>query len=387
MCQRQRKEKQRNFCWGKIHGCIQGQKDRGGDYNSGERRKEAEVLLITVRPVSPNDSIQWDSYVALHPKALLAHRFYWKAFLEQTMKLQTRYWLAEDGQEIKGIAPFALRKHLGLGNRLTSLPYLNTGGILADTPEISEAIWQAISSWAQANSINTIELRSRHESLSAFSVRVGRSASIIPIPSIEGAAWTALRSTARNRIRKAENNGLEVRHGFEYFDGFWQAYAENMKLLGAPALSRRFFLSLAEHPETGAHLITLWQGKKIAAGMVLLKFKDGAENGWTSSTVAARDLYANDLLYWTAIRWAVSEGLKWLDLGRSQADSSLQKFKEKFGAETIQLPYQEIQHGAEGWASVTSEPEALYHAFQTVWTRLPLSISKRLGPYFSRQIY
>ena len=38
---------------------------------------------------------------------------------------------------------------------------------------------------------------------------------------------------------------------------------------------------------------------------------------WTASTRAGRGVYANDLLYWAAIRWAVQRGLNWLDLGRS----------------------------------------------------------------------
>ena len=267
------------------------------------------------------------------------------------------------------------------------MPYLNTGGILVDSTAIRDALWQEISVWAAENGVSSIELRNRHDPLPDFSIRTGRSASIIPLPDSEQQAWDNMKSTARNRIRKAENAGLQIQHGFEHFEGFWRAYAENMKLLGAPVLARKWFLNMADTPAMGAHLITVAQHGKILGGMVLLRFKDGEENGWTASTVAARALYCNDLLYHAAIQRGVSQGLKWLDLGRSQSGGGHERFKEKFGAETIALPYQELHYSDSGWKAATEEPERLYRAFNAVWTRIPLALSTRLGSYVSRQIY
>jgi FemAB-related protein (PEP-CTERM system-associated) len=343
--------------------------------------------MINVRRASPNDRAAWDTFVRQHPQSQLAHSYTWHDYLSQTMQIEPVYWLAKQDHKVVGIAPFFLRNHIGLGKRLTSVPYLNTGGILADSPEIRNVLWQNISAWAADNKVDSVELRNRHDMIPNYEARQGRTASIIDLPTSEDLAWSNMKSSARNRIRKAEESGLTAQHGFEYFDGFWRAYAENMRLLGAPVLPKKWFLQMTDSPDLGAHLITLRYQGGIVAGMVLLDFKDGTENGWTSSTVAARSLYCNDLLYWEAMRWAVGRGLKWLDLGRSQAGGGHERFKEKFGARTISLPYQEIHHGAAGWESVTTEPEALYHVFMSVWKRLPLPLSTAIGPYFSRQIY
>lgn len=345
--------------------------------------------MLTIRLANDDDQKGWEVYIAGHPQALLGHQFAWRAFFEETFKLTTHYWLAQSETGIVGIAPFVLRNHIGLGKRLTSLPYLNTGGILADDETIQAALWEKISLWAARERVASVELRGRYAPLAPYAVRQGRSASIIPLAADESAAWDSLRSAARNRIRKAEGHGLRAQHGFQHFEGFWRAYADNMLALGAPVLARRFFLNLRDTPALDPHLITLWHEGECVAGIVLLGFKDGAENGWTASHIAARTLYSNDLLYWEAMRWGVSRGLRWLDLGRSQVGGGHERFKEKFGAESIALPYQELAHDPQTntWRGLTEEPEALYKTFTGVWKRLPLPLATRIGPYFSRQIY
>jgi hypothetical protein len=237
--------------------------------------------------------------------------------------------------------------------------------------------------------VDSIELRNRYTPLPTFPLRAGRSASIIPLPDSEAAAWAQLRSTARNRIRKAQAAGLQVHLGFAHLSEFEAAYAENMQHLGAPILPRRFFMGLAEHLQLGpaSELITLRHQGRTLAGMVLMAFRDGAENGWTASTLVGRELYCNDLLYWEAIRWSLGRGLKWLDLGRSEAGGSHEKFKEKFGAQSLALPYQELARRGKTWEGVAQEPAGLYRAFSAVWRRLPPPIAKALGPYVSRQVY
>lgn len=341
--------------------------------------------MITVRLANADDQHRWDAFVQQHPQALIGHAYLWHDFIREQQRIRPLYWLAEQDGQVCGIAPCFVRWHIGLGKRLTSMPYLNTGGILASHEDGQAVLWGTMREWAKSNGVDAIELRNRYAHLPDFATRDGRSVSIIPLPETHEAAWSNMRSTARNRIRKAEKHGLVAEHGFQNVDLFWDAYAANMKLLGAPVLKRRWFHAL--EAQGNAHLICVRHDGHIIAGMVLLTFKDGTENTWTGSTPAARDLYTNDFLYWEAARWAIDQGYRWLDLGRSQAGGGHERFKEKFGAETQLLPYQELHRTADGWDATTEEPTALYDAFSAVWQRLPLGISKRIGSYFSRQIY
>ena len=347
--------------------------------------KDASFLLIDIQLAAPIDAAAWNAFVSQHPGALPAHQFVWRDFIAQTFGLEPIYWMAREGGQVVGVAPFFLRNHLGLGRRLTSIPYLNTGGLLTTSDAARDALWNAIQRWATAHNVDRIELRSRKSPLPGFALRAGRSVSIIPLPSSEDEAWDNLRSSARNRIRKAQGAGLTARHGFAFLDGFYAAYVENMRVLGAPPLAKKWFANLRD--TLNPHLIALEYEGDIVVGMILLNFRDGTENNWTGSTLAARTLYCNDLLYWEAIRWAVGQNLRWLDLGRSEAGGGHEKFKEKFGAVSQPLPYQEVHFQDGKWTAATGEPEGLYRAFTSVWKRLPMPIHRRLGPYFSRQIY
>jgi FemAB-related protein (PEP-CTERM system-associated) len=311
----------------------------------------------------------------------------WRHFIAKTLKIRPVYWLAEKGGRVLGIAPFFLRRHVGLGARLTSVPYLNTGGILAEDTEMALALLERVQTWAQVQGVGVLELRNRYQPLGDYAPRQGRTVSIIPLAGDEKSAWEGMKAVARNRIRKAESAGLEIRHGFDNLEAFWPAYADNMHLLGAPVLAKGWFQALGQTPELKPHLITLFHAGRPVGGMVLLGWRDRAENGWTASTRAARSLYTNDLLYWAAMRWALERGYRWLDLGRSQAGGGHERFKEKFGAQTRPLPYQELRYHNGAWVGQTEEPSALYAAFTSVWTRLPLPLATRLGPYVSRQIY
>jgi FemAB-related protein (PEP-CTERM system-associated) len=343
--------------------------------------------LIDIQLAQATDAAAWDAFVQSHAAAQLAHQVVWRDFIPQTFNLQAIYWIARDGDQVVGLAPFFLRNHLGLGRRLTSIPYINTGGLLTASDAVRDAMWDAILKWASAQKIDSIELRNRESYLPAYEIRSGRSVSVIPLPSSEDEAWSSMKSVARNRIRKAQQAELTVQHGFDFVDGFYAAYVENMRVLGAPPLAKKWFANLMDFPALKPHLITLAKNGETVAGMVLLIFKDGTENNWTGSTLAARSLYCNDLLYWEAMRWAIGKNLGWLDLGRSEAGGTHEKFKEKFGAVSTLLSYQEIHREGDTWTGITSEPEGLYHAFTSVWKRLPMPIHRAFGPYFSRQIY
>lgn len=342
-------------------------------------------MALTYRLADINDREIWNHYVINHNEATLGHQFEWWLQVNKAMRLRTFYWMMLQNEQLVGVAPFVLRNHLGLGKRLVSIPYVNNGGILADSPALASEFLSHILNWATSIKVDSIELRNRYVAIEGYAVREGRSTSVVHLPGDEDVAWKMLKSTARNRVRAAQKNDLHVQHGWQHLDRFWQIYAENMKILGAPALSKRWFLALPHHLDT--HLLTIWQGNVMVSGMVFVNHKDGTEDIWVGTSHYGRSLSATDLLYWEAIRWAISQGHTWLDFGRSEAGGGHERFKKKFGAEALVLPYQELHRRGDVWEAKIEEPEWLYQIFFAVWSRLPRFLIDRIGPYFSRQLY
>jgi len=86
----------------------------------------------------------------------------------------------------------------------------------------------------------------------------------------------------------------------------------------------------------------------------------------------------NQMLYWTAIREAISRGLDTFDFGRSQWSTGTYRFKEQWGARAEPLHYQSLLGSAADVPSFASQRHRLDLAAR-VWKRLPLAVARVLG--------
>lgn len=135
--------------------------------------------------------------------------------------------------------------------------------------------------------------------------------------------------TARNKLRKAQRAGVQVRRSDD-LDAFYELYTASMRRLGAREFyhfSREFFHALRG---LGDDLVLL--DADVAAGLFLCG--GGAMHYYLSgATPQARDVAASNLLLFEAMRLARSRGLTTLSLGGGlRAGDPLHRFKESLGA-------------------------------------------------------
>ncbi len=154
---------------------------------------------------------------------------------------------------------------------------------------------------------------------------------LVPLPGNEDEAWGALKSSCRNRVRKAQQNGLTVRIAEDesvatrFFEQFVEVYAkQGMK---TPFGVDRA-LSLYRHLSRADRLLPLevtQNGRTLATG--LFPYDDRCIYFWgAGSWLREQHLYPNELLHWEVIRFAVARGISAYNMcgGHSQ-------FKDKFG--------------------------------------------------------
>ena len=88
----------------------------------------------------PVDAARWDAFVARTPGASFYHRFGWKVINEEMLDHRTAYLAAVDeAREIRGIFPIVQVKSALFGNLACSMPFVNYGGPVAETPEVEQA--------------------------------------------------------------------------------------------------------------------------------------------------------------------------------------------------------------------------------------------------------
>ena len=91
------------------------------------------------------------------------------------------------------------------------------------------------------------------------------------------------------------------------------------------------------------------------------------------------------LLYWETIRTACTEGFRKFDFGRSSRDSNTYRFKRQWGAIEEHLYWYTLPVDAH--LSVDQSGEDRRKAiFAQVWQRLPLNVTRWLGPRLRKYI-
>lgn len=106
---------------------------------------------------------------------------------------------------------------------------------------------------------------------------------------------------------------------------------------------------------------------------------------WASSLRRYNPLCPNVLLYWEMLKFAIGQGVVTFDFGRSTPLEGTYQFKAQWGAEAQPLYWEYWL--AEGACLPDRSPKnRKFEAVIAVWQRLPVAVTRRLGPRIVRDI-
>lgn len=339
---------------------------------------DARVSLAT-----PGDQEPWDTFVNTRADAAGYHSWNWRRVFTNAFGHEPVYLIARHGQQVAGVLPLVQIKSLLFGNSLTSLPFLNYGGVVADTANAAETLIAAASEQAQARRCKHVELRHVARQFPDLPCKTHKVAMHLPLTA---AIWDDLDRKVRNQIRKAEKSGLVVERGGEELLGdFYTVFARNMRDLGTPVYSRRLFQEvLRTFPDRAQLHIVRLKNQPIAAGLTY-RTASMVQLPWASSIREFNALCANVLLYWDAIQFAQSTGAGVFDMGRSTPNEGTFKFKAQWGAVPVPLHW-EYQLCSAGSLPNVSPANPKFQLAIALWQKLPLGVATRVGPLIVRAI-
>jgi len=333
------------------------------------------------------DQPLWDDFVRSAPGATCYHLFAWKRIVEDSFGHRTHYLAALDGTGlVRGVLPLVHMKSVLFGNFLVSVPFVNYGGLLGESQGGRQALVRAADALRISLGARHVELRHLGRGVEGLPSREHKVTMILSLQENPEAQWTAFNAKLRNQVRKAEKSGLTCRSGgAELLDGFYDVFARNMRDLGTPVYARVFFRNvIGALPDTTRILAVSHEGRTIAAGIVS-RFRDCMEMPWASSVADYKSLCPNNLLYWEAIRIAIGQGCTGFDFGRSTPNEGTFNFKKQWGAEPVQLYWQYLLK--EGTSLPELNPKnPKFEAAIKIWKRLPVGLTKLVGPGIVRNI-
>ena len=264
---------------------------------------------------------EWDEFARATPGYVLGHAAAWSRVLRDAYGLKPCYLAARDARGmLAGVLPLVQFRTLRGRRELVSLPYLDHAGILAATPEAGRALLDAALALARKGGARALDLRQPTPSAILPGVAgAERIDLILPLEPDEERQWKALRAKVRNQTRKAEREGLEIAGGEaeSLLAGFYGPFRENMRDLGSPVHSQRFFAAVAEHFRDDLRLVVTRLGPRPVGGLVALRFGDTVTVPWASTLRSERRRCPNNQIYWEALRWAIRHGAGQFDFGRS----------------------------------------------------------------------
>ena len=194
----------------------------------------------------------------------------------------------------------------------------------------------------------------------------------------------AIRRKQRRMIRVGQQSGLTSRLGMQDLDRFHDLYARSVRHLGTPVFPRRYFRRLADTFGERCLLLTVWKEQVPVAGVLSFVFGDTILPYYAGSRREYFRYAINDFMYWELMRHARESGLREFDFGRSKKGTGAFDFKCHWGFEPEPLRYRVHVPGGGPLPDRTASSSNV-QLLRRAWSRLPLPITKLLGPVLIRR--
>ncbi|MEZ6122831.1 MAG: FemAB family PEP-CTERM system-associated protein [Planctomycetaceae bacterium] len=340
------------------------------------------VQLAEHAPTGWNDYLSRFDYDGFHLRSE------WGNVFRSALRHQTFYVWASEGGRIVGVLPLAFVSGPIFGRFLCSQPYLNTGGVLADTPDIAGQLIDRAVRLADELNVRHLELRHEHpvhhDRLNATVTEKVHMR--LPLPSTSNELWEGLKSKVRSQIKKPRNDqALTVAFGRQdQLQTFYDIFCRNMRDLGTPPFPKSLFGGMLNEFGDAAEICTVsFEGRPVASGFLL----HGPGTTLIPSASALREYNrtsCNMLMYWHVLERSVERGQACFDFGRSSVDAGTYKFKQQWGC--IEQPAVWQYCSRHGSISDARPNSGKFDLMIAAWQKLPVWFTKLIGPTIVRGI-
>ncbi len=338
-----------------------------------------EVTVSTERP-------EWEDYLSAKSEATVFHHPCWGEILHKAYGSTTWYLTATRTGHVVGILQLAARKSMLFGSSLCSIPYFDASGILADDRAAADALIDRADALREELDAEWIELRQCEPLDGPHPVRTDKVTMRLATPTDPDELWRQLKPKVRNQVRKAEKKELKVEHGgTELLDDFFGVYLRNMRDLGSPSHSCRFFREIVDSPGVDVRFFVVRLKGRVIAASLTISDSHAVYVPWAGRDWRFRQLCGNMLLYWSMLSDTCERGKPCFDFGRCTKDKGTYQFKKQWGGEELPLHwYYLMPRGREIPEVRHDNPK--YRFAEACWRRLPLCVAGLLGPRIIRKL-
>ena len=346
---------------------------------------------LTIKEINTADA--WDRYVFSHEKAGYGHLFNWTQVIWDAYHHKPIYLAAvktppKACEQICGILPLFRFKRFTGRPKLASIPFFDTSGILARDQKAQTFLFKNATIRFPPKLFSGMELR-QNSALKIPDLKISgelphiytaKTGMLIDLPGSQGNLLKSFKSKLRSQIHKGRKNGLVWRIGKkELLDPFYKVFSRNMRDLGSPVHSKKFFAAIFNHFYHHSFICVIFYRSKPVAASFMFRFKKRLANPWASSLREWRHLNSNIYLYWQMIKFACNMGMDIFDMGRSSSGASTYRFKKQWGPRENQLFW--YSWGGKKCCGRMNETLSI-----EPWKKMPMGLANLLGPLVRKNI-
>lgn len=324
----------------------------------------------------------WDAFIAADPGASVCHRWAWRRVFEDVLRHECLYLGTRDGNgRLDAVLPLVEVRSRLFGRYLVSVPFLNYGGVVGSAAGRAALVTRAIGE-ARRRGADLLELRARGEPQPGIEAVTRKITVVLPLPDSAAALLERFPAKLRSQIRRPQKDGMTARFGPGELEPFYEVFARNMRDLGTPVLSRRFFAGIVDGLADCADVGVVYAGTRPVAAGFGFRWGGEFEMTWASSLREFNRSAPNMLLYWGFMERAIEAGLARFNFGRCTPGGGTHRFKLQWGG--VDEPLRWGQWSPRGVSSTPAPVGRFFRTATAVWSRLPVAITRRAGPPLAR---
>lgn len=346
----------------------------------------AAPLVRTADLADAGERARLRTWLEAQPDATPFHLPEWSLAVTEGCRQRAEYLVAEEAGAIAGVLPLTAIGSSLFGRALVSTGFGVGGGILAARAAAVAPLADA--GWALSERLRCpgLELRGgpcpgpewqRDDSTYCGFVR--------PLAADDAAELQAVPRKQRAELRKALAIDLAIETGADRAArrAHYAVYAESVRNLGTPVFPAGLFGRVLDRFGDAADILTVRHQGRAVASVLSLYWRGTVYPYWGGGTAAARELRANDRMYFALMAHARARGCTTFDFGRSKVGTGAAAFKKNWGFTPAPLVY--FSRHAEGAPPRSVNPlDPKYRRKIAAWKRLPLWAANRIGPFIAR---
>jgi len=324
--------------------------------------------IASIQQLQPSDP-RWIAFLASNTDINIFYHPAWMNVMAKSYGYHPFVLASVDtnGQLVAGVPLMEVYTPVN-GRRWVSLPFSDYCRPLCKDGNSLSVFTEQLLQEVGRNHIPMLELRGSYPAHSSLAVHSEHVIHKLELASDITTIWKGVHSMHQRNVKVAMENNVEIVYCAEikHVAEFYDLHLHTRRRLGVPIQPWKFFVHLKELLIDQGHgfLLLAYKDHQCIAGAIFLNWQDTFTYKFGASMEHSLKYRPNNLIMWTAIKYAFEQGFRYFDMGRTDLENiGLRTYKGRWGAKETQLFYS-IFKSKPGRATEGRLTQYMHHVIQ-----------------------